>query len=317
MSAQLILCSHSPLILKDMAESKPGAQARFIETMEAVRDELVGFGPDLVLSFGPDHFNGFFYDLMPSFCVGIKAEATRDWGICGGALQVPADLALECCRHLHQNDFDVALSYEMKVDHGTSISLLQLMQTLDRYPVVPIFVNCAADPRPTMRRVRTLGAEVGRFLANRSLRVAIIGSGGLSHDPPTPRLATPSEEVWRRLVRRAVPTSEELQSREARVVKAAKDMVAGGGPCMPPNPEWDADFMRKIATWDVQALDAISDRELDERAGFGGHEVRTWVAASAAAREMAGSREWKTQYRYYEVIPEWLTGMGVVTGSAQ
>ena len=32
------------------------------------------FTPDLVVVFGPDHFNGFFYELMPAFCIGTAAE---------------------------------------------------------------------------------------------------------------------------------------------------------------------------------------------------------------------------------------------------
>ena len=30
----------------------------------------------LVVVFGPDHFNGFFYELMPAFCIGTAAEGT-------------------------------------------------------------------------------------------------------------------------------------------------------------------------------------------------------------------------------------------------
>lgn len=316
MPVQLILCSHSPLMLVKMPESRSGAQGRFVDTMRQISQEVAKFKPDLILSFGPDHFNGFFYDLMPSFCVGVHAQGTRDWGMEGGALRVPSELAIDCCRHLHRNSFDVAISHDMKVDHGTTISLAQIAGTLDHYSVLPIFVNCAADPRPSIRRAREFGAEVGRFIAKSGLRVVVMGSGGLSHDPPTPRLASAPNELARRLIQRAVPTTEELRAREARVMKAATALVDGGGPCMPPDGEWDAEFLSKVTKWDLEALDRISDEELDQRAGFGGHEVRTWVAASAAARELARAGELTVQQRYYEIIPEWLTGMGVVTGQA-
>lgn len=315
MQVRLILCSHSPLMLKEMPETLPGSQAAFMRTMQDVAEDLGEFEPELVVTFGPDHFNGFFYDLMPSFCIGVKAEGTQDWGIGGGSLQVPSDLAIACVRHLHRQGFDTAISHEMKVDHGTTISLSQVAGALDTYSVLPIFVNCAADPRPSMARARLFGAEVGRYLSERGLtRVAVLGSGGLSHDPPTPRLSTASPELAKRLIKRSVPTTEELQNREARVMKAAAALVAGEGPCMPPNSEWDAQFLQKVTTWDCAGLDGITDDELDERAGFGGHEVRTWVAAFAAARELALATEISVQQRYYEIVPEWLTGMGVVTG---
>jgi len=41
--------------------------------------------------------------------------------------------------------------------------------------------------------------------------------------------------------------------------------------------------------------------------------VRTWVAAGAAAAKMGGPRP---ELRYYHLVPEWITGMGIVVGQA-
>lgn len=316
MPVKLICCSHSPLMLTGIEESQDGAQARFVATMATVAKEVRAFDPDLIVVFGPDHFNGLFYELMPSFCVAAGAEGARDWGAEGGLVRVPRDLALACVRHLHRADFDTCLSHDLKVDHGVTIPLMQVAGSLARYDSLPIVINCAADPRPSMRRARQLGAEVGRFLLDQSLRVVVLGSGGLSHDPPTPRLGSATHEVARRLIKKATPTAEELQAREARVVKAAHDLVQGRGPCKPPDAPWDTAFLDKILAMDLDALDAISDQELDRKAGFGGHEVRTWAAACAAAQVLAGPVGLQPQQRYYQIIPEWLTGMGVVTAEA-
>ena len=316
MPVQMICCSHSPLMLTGIEDSQGNSQGAFFSAMDTVAKELRDFAPDLVVMFAPDHFNGFFYELMPSFCVGTAAEGSRDWGAEGCRLLVPRELAMSAVRHLHDHDMDVSFSHDMKVDHGLTIPLVQLTGALARYDVLPVFINCAADPRPSMRRVRQVGAELGRFLADKSLRVAVLGSGGLSHDPPTPRLAQTSYEVARRLIKRATPTVEELQAREARVVKAARDLVVGRGPCMPPDEAWDRRFVRQIQAFDFDAMDAISDQEIDAKAGFGGHEVRCWVAAAAAAQALAGEAVLEPSERYYQIIPEWLTGMGVVTARA-
>ena len=53
----------------------------------------------------------------------------------------------------------------MKVDHGITIPLYKLTGALARYDVLPVFINCAADPRPSFRRVRAFGAAIGEFLA--------------------------------------------------------------------------------------------------------------------------------------------------------
>lgn len=311
MAVQLVCASHSPLMLTDIEESQDGEQERFFASLSSVASQVRKFSPDLVVVFGPDHFNGFFYELMPSFCVGLAGEATRDWSIKAGPARVPRQLALECVRHLHRDDIDTAVSFDMKLDHGITIPLIQLTGAVARYDVLPLFVNCSADPRPSFRRARQFGESVGRFLARQpDLDVTLIGSGGLSHDPPTPRLDRTSTSIAARLIEKTTPSLEELQAREARVVQSARDLVNGRGPCLPPSETWDRQFIQRLLDDDIDALDQITDQEIDRDAGFGGHEVRTWVAATAAARTMGNVR---AKLDYYHIIPEWLTGMCIMS----
>jgi 2,3-dihydroxyphenylpropionate 1,2-dioxygenase len=216
-------------------------------------------------------------------------------------------------RHLQSCDFDVALSHAMKVDHGITIPLFKLTGALDRYDVLPVFINCAADPRPSFRRARAFGSAIGQFLAKQDMKITVVGSGGLSHDPPTPRIDHSKPEATQRLVDRAVPTQADYDAREARVVQAARDLVVGKGPCLPPSEQWDRDFLESFTGSRFEDFDTMSDAEIDRVAGFGAHEVRTWVAAGAAAAKMGGSR---AELRYYHLVPEWITGMGIVVGQA-
>ena len=87
MSVAIVCASHTPLMYRGPASN---------ETEQRVRTELgrLGtfvkeFAPDYVIQFAPDHFNGFFYDLMPSFCVGAGAVSLGDWGGGTGPLDVP------------------------------------------------------------------------------------------------------------------------------------------------------------------------------------------------------------------------------------
>ena len=311
MTVQLICCSHSPLMTTDVEETEQDVHARFFQELGSASAALHAFNPDLVVLFGPDHFNGFFYELMPAFCIGTSAESSKDWHLESGPLRVPRELALSCVRFLQTRDFDVAISHQMKVDHGMTIPLYQLTGALARYDVLPVFVNCAADPRPSFRRVRAFGQAIGEFLADQNMRITIVGSGGLSHDPPTPRLDMSPPDVARRLIVRQIPTQDELDARENRVIKAARDLVAGKGPCLPPSEQWDRDFLDTFLGSRHEDFDRMTDSEIDRIAGFGAHEVRTWVAAAAAARKMGDVR---TELRYYHLVPEWITGMGIVVG---
>ena len=51
-----------------------------------------------------------------------------------------------------------------------------------------------------------------------------------------------------RLIVRHTPTQDELDARENRVIKAARDLVDGKGPCLPPSEQWDRDFLHASST---------------------------------------------------------------------
>ena len=94
MPVKLICASHTPL----MDFCSPGAEVERAvrDTFATLAAEVRDYDPELVVVFGPDHFNGFFYDLMPSFCIGMAAHAIGDYGTAAGPLAVPRELAEAC-----------------------------------------------------------------------------------------------------------------------------------------------------------------------------------------------------------------------------
>jgi 2,3-dihydroxyphenylpropionate 1,2-dioxygenase len=308
MSTRLICMSHSPLMLvKELRPKERDAEKRFYEVLGHYRKKLKARPPDVVVIFSPDHFNGFFFDLMPSFCIGTEAQSTEDWELPKEDLKVDSALAEACTRHLHRRGFDLALSRRMKVDHGMTIPLIKLFGRIRGATVIPIFVNCAGDPRPTFRRVRRFGEEVGRFFATTGLDVLFIGSGGLSHDPPTPRPDAP-RELLARLIDRHTPEEAEYRRRESRVIANAHELAAGVGPLLAPDRNWDKTFIDRLLNNRLDRCDHYRDDQVDRDAGFGGHEARVWLAAFAAMR---ASNAAAASLDFYRVIPEWITGMAV------
>lgn len=308
---RLLCMSHSPLMLVDELAPADGAAAGFYDALDRAAKWIADYDPQLVVMFAPDHFNGFFYDLMPSFCIGTEAKSTRDWNMPETALNVPTAIAERCVEHVRSRGIDVAVSRRMKCDHGFTVSLSKLFGPLDRAPLLPVFVNCAAHPRPTFERVRLLGEAMGEFTRDLNLRTLFIGSGGLSHDPPTPRPGA-KEPIPDRVIDRHTPSLEELDQRQARVVQTAKALVAGGGPLLEPDRGWDRIFLDRILSQRFDQLDSYTDEDINKVAGFGGHEIRSWVAAFAAMR---AAGEFDSRLDFYRVIPEWITGMGIVRGA--
>lgn len=308
MSLALCTTSHSPL----MGVNDPGEQttAAVEESFAAARRFVSDFDPELVLLFGPDHYNGFFYDMMPPFCVGTGARSIGDYGTAAGALPVDRDAAYAVVRNVLAEGIDLAYSERMYVDHGMAQPLEILFGRIDALPIVPVFVNSVAEPLGPVSRARRLGESIGRAVAGLDRRVLIVGSGGLSHDPPVPRMQDAPPEVAERLIDGRNPTPEQRVAREQRVFATGVAFAAGEASIAPLNPEWDRHLMGLLAAGDFDEIDSWSNEEFVEKAGHSSHEVRTWIAAYAA---LSTAGPYRVETSFYRPIPEWIAGFGVTT----
>ena len=307
MSMALVCASHTPLMYRGPAPSETERRVR------AAFEELAGFvrsyKPDYIIQFAPDHLNGFFYDMMPAFCVGAGAESLGDWGGATGPLDVPEQAALALIDHLRGEDFDVAVSFRMPVDHGFVQIWEAMLGDFRAIPMLLIFINGAAPPVPTYRRARLLGESVGRFAARSGKRILLAASGGLSHDPPLPLMRDASPELRERLINGRNPTPEARKARETRVLEAGVLAEAGKGPCKPLNPAWDAEFMDLLRSGQIWRADSLNTDTVREVSGRGANEVLSWVAAFAAL-SMAG--RFTMEQEFYEAIPGWIAGMAMM-----
>lgn len=304
------LCaSHAPLIHRT---SGGRVGETFESSLRATGAWIEEFAPDLVIEFFPDHFNGFFYDSMPNFCVGLHATSVGDWDTKSGPLQVPTEMAEALVDAVRAQDVDVDVSHQMNVDHGFTQLWEVAAGGFDRFKTIPIMINCAAPPRPPLRRARLLGQAVGTFARSLNKRVLFVGSGGLSHDPPIPNMATAGPEQRAFLIGGRNPSTEARRAREARVMAAAQASATQTSNHLPPDEHWDLAFVDLLRTRELTKVDAWTETDLSAKAGCGGHEVRTWVAAFAALAAAGG--DYSFELDSYAIVPEWMTGMGVARG---
>jgi 2,3-dihydroxyphenylpropionate 1,2-dioxygenase len=297
--------SHSPL--RGVVDPETEALGEIHAIEDDLRAFVAAFDPELVVLFAPDHLNGFVYRVMPQFCVGLAAEAIGDFGSPRGALDVPEDLARACAAAVLRRGVDVAVSLRMEVDHGFAQPLALLTGALAARSTIPVFVNAAGPPRAPMARSRMLGRAVGEWAAESGLRVLVIGSGGLAHDPPTPVLERASPAVRERLTEGIAPAMR--AEREASVADLARDFVAGTAPLRPLDGEFDTGFVDLIADGRLEAVDGWDDDQLTERHGRAVHEVRTWVAALSA---LAVGGPYEVVHRHTRPVPQWIVGYGAL-----
>jgi protocatechuate 4,5-dioxygenase beta chain len=168
----------------------------------SLKTRLDTYKPDALIMVSDDHSEVYDKDsCMPS--IGIFAG---EWAEGNYRLKLPGDqseqivrlrthreLANTIANGLVEMDFDLAVSREFKpagspggLGHGFTRPAPKLMPKLD-IPVVMIMLNCYYDPLPTARRCIALGRALDQLLSERKERIAIIGTGGLSHDPRGPR----------------------------------------------------------------------------------------------------------------------------------
>ncbi|WP_193176622.1 3-carboxyethylcatechol 2,3-dioxygenase [Oricola nitratireducens] len=301
-----VCISHSPLM--DSGRADPETEKRFFSALRIAEEYVAEAEPDLTVVFYPDHINGFFYELMPSFCVGIEGASIGDFGTAAGKLSIPGDTAMDLARSVLNAGVDAAVSMKIEVDHGAMQPIELLSARHDLSNMIPIFINCAAAPRPTLDRVRALGRAVGDWARERPERVLIIGSGGLSHDPPMPALDGASPEVRKRLIEGGALSHAQRHARQRRALAEGANVAAGTSKLLPLNAAWDRKLMDAFVAGDLRILDESSDEEITATGGRGGHEVRTWIAALAAL-----GQEYRPNELFYEAIDNWITGMGVLT----
>ena len=302
--------SHTPLLgLNPVAA---GVEQELQAAIAAARDQVLAFAPELVVLVAPDHYNGFFNELMPPFCIGTQADAVGDYLTPAGRLNVDADAALALATRMMDEDFDLATSRRMKVDHGFAQPLQLLWGGLETPPVVPIFLNAVARPGiPRLRRCRALGQALGRVLDDMPRRTLLIGSGGLTHEPPEPTLAHTDAAVRERITTKSEPTAAEREAKTQRVMAAGRALAAGDSSMKPLNPLWDRRWMDAMAGDGaaLQALCTMTEESIEREAGLSGHESKSWLVARSALR---ADRAPPCTLRHYQAIPEYIAGFGLM-----
>lgn len=313
----LVCASHSPLMYCRTAA--PPQESDVIAAFEARAEAVAAFAPEVIFSFGPDHYTSMFQRLAPAFVMATKAEAVGDIGGHEGKLDVPFDLAMECIASVYQAGVDVAVSHDLQIDHGTSQALFRLAGALDAVPVVPTLINIFTQPLPPFRRSRMLGEAVGAFAKAKGLRALFLGSGGLSHNPEPifPAVGTGGEMVdgWMRGGNADQSNSADrwLQHMHDIHIEAAGLMAQGiitEQDCRF-NPTLDRECLDIITRGELEVFDDWDPNALIAQAGIGSVELSCWIAAAAAHRAAGGGLP---QVDYYAPVLEYGVAVGVAHG---
>lgn len=196
--------SHVPTIAMAYDKKKEGepAWAPMFAGYKPAAAWLAEKQPDVCIIFFNDHSTSFFFDLYPTFAVGLgETFEVADEG--GGKRPLPAirgnlDLSIHIAEQLVNDEFDIATFYDRPLDHGVFSPLPLLLPHDPEWPcaLAPIMINVIQQPMPTARRCYKLGQAVKRAVESfpQDLKVAVIGTGGLSHQVHGERAGFNNEE---------------------------------------------------------------------------------------------------------------------------
>ena len=176
------------------------------QAVAAAEAALYAARPDVVVMFGDDHKEVFHDDNMPS--LGIYLGDTIPYAPSGimkwpyreqlvsplwypqeeRHFPIAVDFGTHIAESLNESGFDVATSRYYKpgqaMSHAFGFIYWRLMHNRGAIPAVPIHINTYFPPnQPTPARCLAIGRGIRSAIESwpNELRVAVVGSGGLSH----------------------------------------------------------------------------------------------------------------------------------------
>lgn len=197
------VCPHAPGITGRAHLAEPGAKDRLYGAFEQMRLQMEAAKPDALIVVAAEHFANFFMDNMPTYSVGMGATyegpiEDPEW-LNIPKTQVPGhpDLSKRIITEVLQT-VDVGYAEEWRFDHGIAVPLNFLTPRYD-LPVIPVNINCQGPPLTPMHRTWAFGEALRRAADSVPERIAIVGTGGISHWPATPDSGK-INEAWDRQV---------------------------------------------------------------------------------------------------------------------
>lgn len=183
-------------------DADPEHSPRLDAAWTAMAADIAAADPDVVIVIGPDHHETFGLENLPIFCIGAAEEhlAWNEHGIPGEPVAGDVEVGLALHTSLVASGFDVSRAMEMNLDHGFLVPVQRL--ELGARRIVPFYINCNTPPLPSLQRCRDLGTALRAAIdaLPGDTKVAVLGTGGVSHWVGVPRSGEINEEWDKRFL---------------------------------------------------------------------------------------------------------------------
>ena len=197
--------THSPGLTGWFDRASAEYQQLALTATAEMRRRLEAARPDTLVMFSNDHLLNWPINNIPEYTVGIADEhvGPADWfdeWLGMEKYRVPGDpgLARFLVNDAARRGLSLAYLREMQFDDGISVPTHYLNPDA-RFRLVPVTMNCNVPPIPTPARAYDVGRVLGQVMRAYPgpTRIAVIATGGLSHEPGGPRYFWVDEEFDR------------------------------------------------------------------------------------------------------------------------
>jgi len=197
--------THSPGLTGWFTRASEEYQRLALQATAEMRRRLESARPDVVVMFSNDHLLNWPINNVPEYTVGIAEEhvGPADWfdewlGMEKYRVPGHASLARFIVNEAGRRRLSLAWLREMEFDDGISVPTHYLNPDA-RFRLVPVTMNCTVPPIPTPARAYEVGSTLREVLRAYPgpERIAVVATGGLSHEPGGPRYFWVDEEFDR------------------------------------------------------------------------------------------------------------------------
>jgi Catalytic LigB subunit of aromatic ring-opening dioxygenase len=185
---------HAPALVGLYDRAPTDARQIITRSYQAVQQGLKRTQPDVVIMFANDHLTNSRIRAYPDFLIAGASEhrGPHEWfkpwiGCRDYVVRGHPQVAQALFRGMTRRKIRMNLSDEpLKFDDNLSVPVVMTQLDEIGIPIVPVLQNCTVPPYPDGPRCYEIGRHVADLIHNdlpATMRVALIGSGGLSHEP--------------------------------------------------------------------------------------------------------------------------------------
>ena len=198
---------HAPSLVGLFERAPAGVQEVVRASYDALAAGLRAARPDVIIIFANDHITNNRISAYPDFLIGTgdthrgPFEWFKEWIGCRD-WQARGDrkVADALFRGMTRRGIRMFAADDLKFDDNISVPVVMTDLDASGIPIVPVMQNCTVPPLPEQERCYEVGRALRDIIEREmpaGLRVALIGSGGLSHEPGGSRYYLIDEEFDR------------------------------------------------------------------------------------------------------------------------